>query len=263
MSGSAHSERAHSARRQQVILTGAGAETLLPVLESVGLAVTDDPTKARFVLVYGGDGSLLGADREFPNTPKLIIRRNGEFAKCSRHGDEMVLRRAAVGIPAVTLLPRLTAHVRGECIQGINDVVFHNTKVTSGVRYRIRIDEQTYAEEIVGDGIVVATPFGSSAYYRSITKSVFRVGMGLAFNNSTEAVNHLVLSDRSVVEVHVTRGPGVLVADNHLDPIPVDAGDLITIRMGTSAAEIWEIDTLTCRDCIQSATGVPAGFRHV
>jgi len=252
-----------ASRIRRVLLTGAGAESLIPAMEQAGLEAVAEPSRAQVAVTYGGDGSLLGADRDYPLIPKLAIRRNGEFNKCPRHQDEVVLRRLAAGELQVTRLPRLTAWLRGRSIQGINDIVFHNTKVTSGVRYRVRIDGEQYAEEIVGDGIVMATPFGSSAYYRSITKSVFRVGMGLAFNNSTEAVNHLVLKECSEVEILVTRGPGVLVADNMLECVHVEAGDAITIRMGTSSAEILELDTLLCRDCRIAATGVAAGFRHV
>ena len=248
---------------RRVLLAGTGAESLIPALGAAGIEVVSDAAKAQVAITYGGDGSLLGADRDHPLIPKLAIRRNGEFVKCPRHRDEVVFRRLAAGELAVTRLPRLTAWLRGRSIQGINDIVFHNTKVTSGVRYRVRIDGEQYADEIVGDGIVMATPFGSSAYYRSITKSVFRVGMGLAFNNSTEAVNHLVLKECSEVEIVVTRGPGVLVADNMLECVQVEAGDSIKIRMGTTSAAILELDTLLCRDCLIAATGVPAGFRHV
>lgn len=248
---------------RHVLLCGTGSESLSEALAQVGLRLVDNSNEADLVVVYGGDGSLLGADRDFPDLPKLIIRRNGEFTKCPRHLDEVVLRRVVEGRHTITRLPRLEAVIGNQRLQGINDVVFHNLKVTSGVRYRVRIDDEIYGDEIVGDGVVVATPFGSSAYYRSITKSVFRVGLGLAFNNSTEAVNHLVLREESRVEIHVTRGPAVVVADNTLEPVPVDAGDVIAIQITPSAAEIWELSTLTCRDCVHTETKIPAGFRHV
>jgi NAD+ kinase len=244
-------------------LLGTQENRLARVIEAAGITVVGPERPADFVVAVGGDGALLGADRDFPHLPKVPLRRNSEVVKCPVHEDEAVFARIARGLQSVTILPRLEAEVRGRRIHCINDIVFHNARVTSGVRCRVRIDGDLYADEIVGDGIVASTPFGSSAYYRSITKSVIRTGLGLAFNNSTEAVNHLVLGTSAVVEIEVTRGPGLVVADNMLEPIQVDAGDVLTIRLAAHGAVVWELGALTCRDCRMRATGKPAGFRHV
>lgn len=249
---------------RRVLLVGAGIDVLRPEVLAAGFEPVCREEDADFVLVYGGDGSLLGAEREFPRIPKVVLRRNHEFHKCPRHQDAVVLARLARGEAAATRLPRLVAEVGERRLYAINDVVFHNTRVVSGVRYRVRIDGAYYGgDEIVGDGLVVATPFGSSAYYRSITTSVFRVGIGLAFNNSTEPVTHLVLAEDSLVEVEVIRGPAVLVADNTTEEIPLDRGATFRIRLSRERAILWELDTLMCMDCRTREGGRPAGFRHV
>lgn len=247
----------------RVALTGSGAEVLHPELARFGFTLVDLNDRPELVIAYGGDGSLLGSDRDFPDIPKLAIRRDGETIKCHRHTTAAILGRVRDHRHTIVHLPRVMALVKGQTIFGINDIIFHNAHAPSAVRYRVRIDGVDYSDEIVGDGLVVATPFGSSAYYRSITKSVFRVGLGLAFNNSTEAVNHLVLAPSSAVEVRVTRGPGLIFSDNMREPLTVDTGDVVTIRLSALRSEIWEIGTLTCCDCITAANGKPAGFRHV
>ena len=88
---------------------------------------------------------------------------------------------------------KIEAETKGQRLVGINEVLIHNAQVTSAVRYLVWIDDEALTHEIVGDGLVVATPFGSTGYYRSITHSTFQVGLGLAFNNSTEPLDHLVL----------------------------------------------------------------------
>ena len=244
-------------------VVGSGRAEFAPFLRALGIEVVPVDDSPDFVVCYGGDGSLLGADRDFPTTPKLPIRRNDLYEKCPVHRDEAVFERVLSGNQEIVRLPRLTAIAGPVKLHAINDVVFHNAKPTSAVRYRIRIDDAPYSEEIVGDGLVAATPFGSSAYYRSITNSVFRVGMGVAFNNSTESVNHLVLDPASVVLVTVTRGPAVVLADNSPEEIEMEEGDELVIRFSSQNAEIWELGTLTCQDCKVRETGRPAGFRHV
>lgn len=247
----------------RVLLTGNDTGRLVDDLQALGLEVADSEQAADFVISYGGDGSFLGADRRYPDLPKLTIRRDADYEKCGEHGTRDVLRRILHGQQDITRLPRVTAIVGSRQIWGINDIVFHNALVPSAVRYRVRINGEPYSEEIVGDGLIVATPFGSSAYYRSITNSVFRVGMGLAFNNSTESITHLVLHPSAVIHVELTRGPGVVFADNMPDPLSVEGGDHIEFRLSSHEAEIYEISTLLCRRCREKATGKAAGFRHV
>lgn len=248
---------------RRVVLTGEGAETLLGDIEAAGLEVVTDSSDADLVISYGGDGSLLGCDRQYPHLPKMPVRRNHETIKCPVHENRAVFKRVVQGQSPVTYLPRLRVEVRGKVLYAINDIVFRNALVTAGVRYRVKIDGTAYSGEIVGDGVIVATPFGSSAYYRAITKSVIRTGVGLAFNNSTEAINHLVLKDEAEIEIEITRGPAVVVADNMCDPIEISRGDLLQVRMSMGCAAVWELGALTCNDCIDRATGRGAGYRHV
>ncbi len=247
----------------KALLVGDRADRLLPELEHAGIDVTEDPAQADVVFSYGGDGSLLGADRAYPLLPKVAIRRNSPYEKCPRHRTTDVLARLVNGTHDREYLPRIIAETAGRQFRALNDIVIHNANPASALRYRIWIDDEPYSSEIVGDGIVVATPFGSSAYYRSITNSVFRIGMGLAFNNSIESVTHLVLDVDSTVELEVCRGPAVVVADNFIDARHMAAGDRVRISMSEEMAEIWELGTLLCRECREKESGRHAGWRHV
>jgi NAD+ kinase len=100
------------------------------------------------------------------------------------------------------------------------------------------VDDHEFGHEIVGDGVVVSTPFGSTAYYRSITRGIFHLGIGLAFNNSIEQVDHLVLREDATIRVRITRGPAVVVADNHPDLIALDEEEEVTIRKDDGSAVI-------------------------
>lgn len=247
----------------RVLLIHNGEPEIREDVLRAGLKIVEPGEDPHLVITYGGDGTLLGADRDFPDLPKLPIRRDHQFDKCPLHTNAELLRRIKRGEHEVSMLKRLKTKVNGRRIQAMNDIVFHNENAQSAVRYRVHINGQPYSEEIVGDGLVVATPFGSSAYYRSITESVFRVGVGLAFNNSTEAVNHLVLDPHAIIEVEVIRGPGIVFGDNDRQFLRVENGDRFKIGKASSRAEIWELSALICRNCREAKTGRPAGTRHV
>ena len=134
-------------------------------------------------------------------------------------------------------------------VTALNDVFLHNLDLSSALRYRVRIDGELYANEVVGDGVGISSVHGSTAYYRSITHSIFRVGIGLAFSNSTEEVSHLVLDPRSTVEIEVVRGPGILIADNSPDRITVPEHGVVRFFQSEERASIYGLSDFMCPAC--------------
>ncbi|OGN33119.1 MAG: hypothetical protein A3I39_02235 [Candidatus Yanofskybacteria bacterium RIFCSPLOWO2_02_FULL_47_9b] len=108
------------------------------------------------------------------------------------------------------------------------------------MRYRLWTNGKQIGNIIIGDGIVVATPFGSTAYYRSITDSFFEIGIGLAFNNSIEQSDHVVLDDQAIIKLEVTRGPALVYADNQKEYLELKEGQEVTIRQSIKKAR-WVI----------------------
>jgi NAD+ kinase len=224
---------------KRVLVLGHDAETIRRLVRDKGLE--DVNTEPDVILTHGGDGLLLGSEREWPGVPKLALRWSRRGRKCEPHQIEEALDRLIGGQLERRTFLKLRGQAQGETLVGLNDVVVHNAQPTSGVRYRVWIDEQEFSDEITGDGVVVATPFGSTAYYRSITRGTFRVGIGLAFNNSIEQVDHLVLPEESVIRVRITRGPAIVLADNSPRVIHLDDGDEAVIRRAGEEAVLLSL----------------------
>lgn len=202
------------------------------------------------VISYGGDGSLLGAERAFPGVPKFPLRDSRMNPKCPEHGEDVLLDRLLAGALERTAVMKLEARARRDKrLPALNDVVIHKRNISSCVRYRVWLDDELYANQIVGDGLVAATPFGSTGYYRSITHSLFRLGIGLAFNNSTEPTDHLVIREDTVVTVEIIRGPAVLLVDNAPERVRLRRADRVRIQRGPEQTEIIGLDTFRCPEC--------------
>jgi NAD kinase len=121
----------------------------------------------------------------------------------------------------------------------INEIIVHNSNPRKAIRYTVHVDDKQIGNEIIGDGIVVATPsFGSTGYYRSITDSFFEVGIGLAFNNSIEQSDHMVLRDNRVIKLNLVRGPADVYADNQESSIELCENESVTIRKSEDTAKI-------------------------
>ena len=230
-------------------LVGMNSDCLRPLLDARGLVVTDDLSKADILISYGGDGTLIGAEREFPEVPKLGMRDASAITKCAEHEDAVVLDRFLNGELAKTELMKITAFFGEHRLRGMNDIILRNSDVRSSVRFRVSVNGEMVSDETIGDGLVAATPFGSSAYFRSITNTVTRSGIGLAFNNCTEFLHHLVLRSEDVVQVEIVRGPAQLTADNSPEVIDLGNDDTFVIRKSSRSAIVYGVDNLRCGQC--------------
>jgi NAD+ kinase len=139
---------------------------LRPALWSPGVALD-------CLLTFGGDGTLLRGARLLDGAPTPILGINvgrvGFLATAPAQNLDWVLDAAARR--AFTIEPRLAivATVEGESGSArkqpisLNDIVVHKGGVARVLRFRLSVD----GEEIgaySADGIIVATPTGSTAY---------------------------------------------------------------------------------------------------
>lgn len=207
----------------------------------------DDPEA--LILCYGGDGAMLGAELRYPNRLKMPVRDRETAPHCPKHSLEWQLRAMKNGQLGISVLMKLQGSINGRVRYAVNDIFIHNTNNVSALRYQVKIDDDIYAREVVGDGVGVSTVHGSTAYYRSITHGSFRVGIGIAFSNSTELLNHLVLQEDSVVKVRILRGPSELVFDNSPEVTPLKEGDIVTIRKSDQTARMLGLDVFMCPEC--------------
>jgi len=232
----------------RVALSGRHLDDLRTILADFPVEVVS--TDPDLVISYGGDGALLGAERQYPGIPKLPLRDRRTAPKCPCHSEEAVLTALFDGsLKSSRLMKLIGEDQTGTRVIGINDVVIGKGLIHSAVRFRLWLDGELYEHQIVGDGVVVATPFGSTGWYRCITRSFFRSGIGIAFNNSMEPLDHLVLPDSAELEVQILRGPAVLLADNDPVRISLDRGHRARIYKADSYATVLGLDIFRCQQC--------------
>ena len=209
---------------------------LLEHIKAAGLEYTDKEPEA--VISYGGDGTFLIAERTYPGIPKLLLKDSKTCHKCTKHTIEDALQAIRKNTYKVIDYPKLRATVRNKELLGVNDIVIRNSLPTTALRFTLNLGEEAFEEELIGDGIVVATPFGSTGYYYSIAKKGFSHGFGLAFNNLTKDTDHFNFEEGKKLHVTIKRGEGMLAADNNPSLITVNAGDTILIKKAEETAKI-------------------------
>lgn len=194
------------------------------------------------VISYGGDGTLILSEFHYPSVPKLLLKSSKICKLCQAIPNEEILKKFKEGKYDVKKLIKLDVEAHGKKLKAVNDVIVHNSDPRHAMRYHVNINGiNNPSHEVIGDGVIVATQFGSTGYYKSITGSTFDVGIGIAFNNSTEQVNHMVIDEESEIKIKVTRGPVVVYADNQEEFIKLEEGDEVIIRKSEEFSELVRI----------------------
>ncbi len=209
---------------------------------------------ADLVLCHGGDGTLLRAARDWPALPKLPARVGARSRLCPRHELPAILERLRSGDLPRDELPQLELRLGSRAYLAVNDVVLRNESPATAVRFRLLADGRD-SGEVTGDGLVFATPFGSTGYYRSITRRRVETGLGIAFNNSTEPRAPIVVDGGRPVEVELLRGPAMLVPDNDARWLLLRDGARFSVKLAPAVTTVLGLDALSCQRCRKTDGG--------
>ena len=196
------------------------SEQFLPVIENPD-----------FVLSVGGDGTFLIAERQYPGIPKILIRESKICKNCHDLSLHTMLRLIKNKAYTIKEHPKLTAKIGEKRLIATNDIVLRNKLQTSALRFSLAINGNILFPELIGDGLVIATPFGSNGYFHSITTKHFQNGIGIAFNNITKKVLPLFLKEKDTVHIVILRMEGFVSADNNPQMVIVKRKDAIRINI--------------------------------
>jgi NAD+ kinase len=183
------------------------------------------------VIACGGDGTFLIAERRFPGIPKILLKDSNTCKQCCDFDIEKIIEKfnkKEYKLFEIKKLKAVYENYETRELIGINDIVIRNTLPTEAIRFKLKINEKELGE-FIGDGIVVSTPYGSKAYFSSITRKEIENGIGIAFNNTTKHHDFLIADHNDKIEIEIIRGPGVLVADNNRDFIDLENRSKIII----------------------------------
>ena len=225
----------------KLLIVGRKPQEAAALLKKHGGAFRIVNTNPEVVVSYGGDGTLMESEYRYPGVPKLYLR-NSRIGKLGHHKDNAaIVDHFAKGEYVVLERIKLEVSKSKKTLTGLNDIVVHNKDPRHAIRYTVSLNGDLMGGEIIGDGVVLATPLGSTGYYRSITDSYFESGIGLAFNNSTEQSDHIVLGENRVVTIEITRGPAVCYADNQKIFLELKEGDSVLVKKSSKIAKLIKI----------------------
>ena len=178
--------------------------------------------------------------------PKLPIKAHQPWKKCAEHKEEVLLQALSQNKLEVKEYEKLETVIENQTITALNDFIIRNKEAVHAIRFQITSLNKNL---LIGDGIIVSTPLGSTGYFKSITQHTFTEGFGLAFNNTTEKLHPVVFKKGSEITFKLVRGHGTLTYDNSHNQYSIKEGSEITFRLSRETAKIYEAKSLRCPNC--------------
>lgn len=205
---------------------------VIPTNERIG---PERPPRADIAITFGGDGTLLFGARLLAGSNVPILPVNlGDFGFITEVSkDEWVdafeaFRSGRLGIsPRVMFQARvLRAGVPVARFQGLNDAVIQSSGVSRIVRLRLYL-AHTYVGRYRADGVIFATPTGSTAYSMAVGGPILHPEMDAFLLNP---IAPFTLSNR----------PMVVPGDEHLE-IEVEAEQRTEVVLNVDGQEIFPL----------------------
>jgi NAD+ kinase len=186
-----------------------------------------DPTEADVIVALGGDGLMLQTLHKYMASGKPIYGMNRGtvgFLMNEYHEDGLKERLSAAAETVIHPLAMFAIDVHGTIYTGraFNEVsLFRQT--SQAARLRILVDSKERLAQLDGDGVMVATPAGSTAYNLSAQGPIIPIGAALLALTPISPFRPrrwrgALLPDTAVVTIEILEAdkrPVAAVADHH------------------------------------------------
>jgi NAD+ kinase len=226
----------------KVVVVGHARKIVEDVLQKFSLKL--DTKNPDIVISFGGDGTALYGERVYPGVPRILIKHSKTCNKCKEHDFSEIfskLKNCDYKIKEEIKVEGIVNDDPKKRLVGLNEIGVHHEPPTKAIRLRVKVNEKIIEDEIIGDGVIVATPYGSTGYFHSISRMDFSKGLGIAYNNPMKKIKNQVVDEESLIEIEILRNQGWMTVDNYEEMIPIKKGDIIKIYKAKEKAKIIEL----------------------
>ncbi|MEP6957025.1 MAG: NAD(+)/NADH kinase, partial [Chthoniobacterales bacterium] len=234
--------RAECERRQLPILVEKATAQL--VGETTDYDVQGLGREVDLIVVLGGDGTILNVVGALGDAIKPIFGINiGSlgFLTCAASAAYVeAVECIAAGRMEYSQRTLLDVHLdpigpdKRQVLRCLNDAVFSRGEISRLIRLAVRVNGEELTE-FNADGLIIATPTGSTAYSLSAGGPILTPESGSLVITPicphTLTNRSIIIDDSAVVEVEATERdhPVYLTVDGR-HPVRIEAGSVVTVR---------------------------------
>lgn len=196
-----------------------------------------NPSKIKFLISMGGDGTILRLCNRYSHLDAPIL------------GINLGHLGFMADIPLSDIYPSLTDLLKGNysiderltieanSLRAVNDIVIHRAQNYSLIELAIHVDG-TYVNTFVSDGIIIATPNGSTAYSLAaggpILSPTLQAIMITPICPHTISNRPIVLTPDQKIEIeYISEYDPIDVRADGLDAFPIRSGEKILVQRST------------------------------
>ncbi len=212
----------------------------------------DVGNEAEMCIAVGGDGTFVRAAQEYSG-PILPIRSEergsiGYYSDVNLDDIDFVVRSLKHGKFSVEKLEnKIEIEYKGKSYYAVNEALMHNVlEEVSFKIYEIKNGkrQEIYPYVMSGDGILITSSIGSTAYNKSAGGPILLVPdvMCLTFLNADGPYrNSIVVDSSKVIEIEVVKYNGVLRYDG-IEIKLLKPGDKFRVRVSKRELRIVRLD---------------------
>jgi len=190
------------------------------------------------IIVFGGDGTLLNSAREYLEHEIPILGVNmgnvGFLTDIKVNSFDTAVKDILEGKYKIEERNLVSAEFDGSQIYGLNEVVVHSGAYAQLMRYRLNVNNKVVYEQR-SDGLIIATPTGSTAYSLSAGGPIIHPSLDvwtiLPMLPQSLSSRPFIISSDEFVELELFEGPSknAKICVDGQDDIDVPYGVKISI----------------------------------
>ena len=170
--------------------------------------------KIDLLIVFGGDGTLLGSARKFLefNIPILGVNMGnvGFLTDVKVNNFKNSIKEILSGDYVIEDRNLVSASFSNQTVYGLNEIVIHSGAYAQLMRYRLSVNDKVVYEQR-SDGLIIATPTGSTAYALSAGGPIIHPSLDvwtiLPMLPQSISSRPFVISSAENVSIEILRGP--------------------------------------------------------
>ena len=209
-------------------------------------------SKVDLIIVFGGDGTLLNSARKYlkNNIPILGINMGnvGFLTDVKTEDFESIIQDILNGKFEIEDRNLVSASFLNETVYGLNEIVIHSGAYTQLMRYRLSVNDKVVYEQR-SDGLIIATPTGSTAYALSAGGPIIHPSLDvwtiLPMLPQSISSRPFVISSKEKVVIRLLKGPledAKICADGHDDIAVPYEEDIAITKMNNTLRLVHPID---------------------
>lgn len=216
-------------------------------------------------ILYGGDGTLVGEWRKFHTRkggkPILPVRNYG---LCQKHqdfymkffttkDDEDSGEEEDISVKQF-LFPVLRGEFKDKgldnYLDALSELTIVNADQTAALRFNIKVNGKPIVENVIANGVILATKLGSTGYFKSVARTIFTQGIGVGFICPTYSVPNIVAAPADKVQFELARKATLVVtADKLKQEVEAEVGWTLEAVDACDNVSVLGYDHFMCPEC--------------